>query len=46
MRPLETMIDPPGIAKALIVSVSITLNVHGRSGRSLCSAIHLPTRFT
>jgi hypothetical protein len=40
------MIEPPGMAKALIVSVSTTLNVHGSSGRSLWSAIHLPTRFT
>ncbi len=44
--PCETMTVPPGIAKALMVSVSITPKAQGRSGRSVCEASQRPTRFT
>lgn len=41
-RPCETITVPPGIAKALIVSVSITPKVQGRSGFSVCEASQRP----
>ena len=45
-RPCETITVPPGMAKALIVSVSITPKVQGRSGFSVWEASQRPTRFT